>query len=328
MTAFELSYKSSTPVLLAALAACGGGDGGGSGGNSGGGGGGSGAVTPVATYAISGEVSGLAAGKTVLLRNNGVDELSVAQSGSFKFGSRVETGKAYAVTVVTQPQGQTCQVQAGSGTATGDVSNIKVTCADTPVAGGTGSTACLDGPQLRKQGNRWTMYRSSSTETQLVLAPATFNGHANADHTQTSNGSMVTDLYSNVISGVAHTWGGFSQGLAYEFRYQPSMAMPLDLPLNQTYSQTYQSVTIQGGTSTTASITQTATYRGRESITTAFGTFDTCRIDFTSTGVGSPGIVSWSNWYFSDAKYSGLVAQQSSAQDGTHQPRKIDVSWN
>nr|WP_186827485.1 hypothetical protein [Comamonas testosteroni] len=124
MTAFELSYKSSTLVLLAALAACGGGDGGGSGGNSGGGG--SGTVTPVATYAISGEVTGLAAGKSVLLRNNGVDELSVAKSGSFKFGSRVETGKAYAVTVVTQPQGQSCQVQAGSGTATGDVSNIKV----------------------------------------------------------------------------------------------------------------------------------------------------------------------------------------------------------
>ena len=53
------------------------------------------------------------------------------QNGSFTFGSSVRFNSAYAVTVRTNPAGQTCTVSNGSGTVgAGNVTNIGVTCTD------------------------------------------------------------------------------------------------------------------------------------------------------------------------------------------------------
>src|SRR6478609_774578 len=124
------TMRLAVPALLAAaLAACGGGDSGGSGG----GGGGS---TPPVTYTIGGSVTGL--GGTVVLQNNGGGNLSVSSNGAFTFPTAVNSGSAYAVTVLTQPAGQTCTVANGSGTAGANVSNVAVTCAATQYSlGGT-----------------------------------------------------------------------------------------------------------------------------------------------------------------------------------------------
>jgi hypothetical protein len=85
-------------------------------------------ATPVT---VGGTVSGLGGGKTLILRNNGGDDLTLTANGSFTFATALAVGAAYAVTVRTQPSGQNCTVTNGTGTAGATVSNIAVACADT-----------------------------------------------------------------------------------------------------------------------------------------------------------------------------------------------------
>jgi uncharacterized repeat protein (TIGR03803 family) len=78
---------------------------------------------------VGGTVTGLAAGQSVVLQDNGGDSLTVTASGSFTFATPVATGAAYAVTVQTQPTGQKCSVASGSGTmASSNITNVAVTC--------------------------------------------------------------------------------------------------------------------------------------------------------------------------------------------------------
>jgi len=83
---------------------------------------------PVTNYTIGGTVSGLANGLSVVLQNNGSDSKTVSADGAFTFSTPVSSGSAYAVTVLTNPNGQICTVTNGSGTATGDVANVSVSC--------------------------------------------------------------------------------------------------------------------------------------------------------------------------------------------------------
>jgi hypothetical protein len=78
------------------------------------------------TYTIGGTLTNL--NGTVVLQNSGGDNLSVSANGSFTFGAPVAHGAAYAVTVLTQPGGQSCTVSSGSGTATANVTNVAVNC--------------------------------------------------------------------------------------------------------------------------------------------------------------------------------------------------------
>lgn len=124
------------PVIAAALvavtlAACGGdGDG-----------------TPAVVYRVGGVVSALGSGKTLVLQNNAADDLTVTGNGSFSFPTLLASGTAYAVTVKTQPDGQTCSVTNGTGTASGDVSDVAVACVTgtTPPGNGGGTTGPTQG---------------------------------------------------------------------------------------------------------------------------------------------------------------------------------------
>lgn len=85
--------------------------------------------TPAATYTIGGNVSGLTG--SVVLQNNGGDNLSVSTAGAFTFSTALASGAAYSVTVLTQPPGQTCAVTSGSGTVSlANVTSVVVTCTD------------------------------------------------------------------------------------------------------------------------------------------------------------------------------------------------------
>ena len=73
----------------------------------------------------------------VVLQDNGGDDLSVSANGAFTFATALANGAAYAVTVKTNPTGQTCTVTNGAGTiGTANVTNVAVTCT---TAGGTGT---------------------------------------------------------------------------------------------------------------------------------------------------------------------------------------------
>ena len=91
------------------------------------------------TYTIGGTVSGLAAGQQVTLNNNGANPTTVTANGAFTFSTPVTFNGSYAVTVGTQPTGQTCTVANGSGAGvTANVTNVAVTCStNTYTIGGT-----------------------------------------------------------------------------------------------------------------------------------------------------------------------------------------------
>ena len=139
--------------VLVALTACGGGG-----------------DTPM--YAIGGTVSGLGAGQSVVLKNNGGDPLTVSGNVAFTFNTKVSSGEGYAVTV-SPSTGKACTVMAGSGTASHDVSSVAVVCVPTvsigvSVSGLVGQGLTL---QLITRGN------PGVTATVFQDLAVTGNGH-------------------------------------------------------------------------------------------------------------------------------------------------------
>lgn len=99
-------------VLLSVcvLSACGGGD--------------SGSSSAENSYSLGGSVVGLKSNGLVLA--NGSSTLAIASGAStFSFGS---ASGSYSITVATQPDGQTCSVDSGSGILLGNVSSVTVVC--------------------------------------------------------------------------------------------------------------------------------------------------------------------------------------------------------
>lgn len=81
------------------------------------------------THTIGGTVSGLSG--TVVLQNNGTDDLPLNSNGTFTFATPVAQGAGYNVTILTQPATQTCTVTNGSGSVgTTDITSVQVNCAD------------------------------------------------------------------------------------------------------------------------------------------------------------------------------------------------------
>ena len=126
-----------------------------------GGSGSSGSNPPPPTYTIGGTVSGLGAGLSVGLLNNGGNALTVNANGAFTFSTALASGAAYVVTVGTQPAGQVCAVSNGSGSvAAANVTNIAVACSSTGYTiGGTvsGLGAGLSVGLLNNGGNALTV---------------------------------------------------------------------------------------------------------------------------------------------------------------------------
>src|SRR5947209_16836982 len=79
------------------------------------------------TFTVGGTISGLSG--TVVLQNNGGDNLTISVNGSFAFAAALINPSPYAVTVLAQPAGQTCTVANGSGTLAGaNITNVTLTC--------------------------------------------------------------------------------------------------------------------------------------------------------------------------------------------------------
>ncbi|HEX5192329.1 MAG TPA: alpha/beta hydrolase-fold protein [Solirubrobacteraceae bacterium] len=84
-------------------------------------------LLPPATYSVGGTATGVSG--TLVLQDNGGDDLNVSANGSFTFPTKIASGGAYNVTVKSSPSGETCSVSNGSGTiGAGNVTNVTVTC--------------------------------------------------------------------------------------------------------------------------------------------------------------------------------------------------------
>jgi hypothetical protein len=121
---------------------------------------------------------------TLVLQNNGADNLAVPKSGSFAFPTSLAPGDAYAVTVLTQPQQnlgkyatQTCVVTNGTGTAGNqDVTNVVVQCNfDQYTVGGIVS-GLLAGGQITLSGVEQTSVASGGYQKTWETAVITGDG--------------------------------------------------------------------------------------------------------------------------------------------------------
>ncbi len=75
---------------------------------------------------LGGTVSGL--NGTLVLQNNGSDDLTISTDGGFVFSGLISVGGSYSVTVLSQPQGDACTVVNASGSAMADVTDLLVNC--------------------------------------------------------------------------------------------------------------------------------------------------------------------------------------------------------
>jgi len=120
-----------------------------------------------------------------VLQDNGGDNLTLMTNGTASFATRIASGGAYAVTVLTQPAGpaQPCTVLAGTGTATANVS-IAVTCVNVghyvfvanPQDGAAGSVAAFTitpttGALLAAAGSPYTPGGVETAPAGLALDP-------------------------------------------------------------------------------------------------------------------------------------------------------------
>ena len=138
---------------------------------------------------MGGTVSGLAAGNSVVLQNNGADDLTVAADGGFTFPAPLDDGSPYAVTVLTQPAAtpQLCTVVNGAGTVAGaNVTTVEVTCADlvdltmavlpegagttTPPVGSTGVVVSAPQPIVATANAGYDFVKWTSSDGAAVLA--------------------------------------------------------------------------------------------------------------------------------------------------------------
>lgn len=82
------------------------------------------------TFTVGGKVSGLT-GSGLVLQNNGADNKTVTENGSFTFDTALKDGALYSVTVYQQPSSpaQSCSISEGSGAVEGEnVTSVTVTC--------------------------------------------------------------------------------------------------------------------------------------------------------------------------------------------------------
>jgi hypothetical protein len=94
----------------------------------GGGGGGGGAMGSPPTHTIGGTVTGLVG--TLVLQNNGGNNLTVTANGGFTFPGTVPSGSAYSISVLSQPSGPSCAITGASGTATSNIAASVVCTVD------------------------------------------------------------------------------------------------------------------------------------------------------------------------------------------------------
>jgi len=84
-------------------------------------------LTGTSTFKVGGTVTGLSAG-TLIIQNNGGDDLALTADGAFTFTEVLVPGRTYSVTVKDQPATLTCTVTSGSGTVNGEVTDVSINC--------------------------------------------------------------------------------------------------------------------------------------------------------------------------------------------------------
>jgi hypothetical protein len=213
-----------------------------------GGSGGDGGITGSVFYTIGGTVSGLVG--TVVLQDNGADDLSVSANGAFTFATEIADGAAYHVTVKTQPSGQTCTASSNTGTIAGaNVTNVSVVCAvNTYTVGGTVSG--LTGTVVLQDNGADDLSISSDGTFTFATPVADGGGYSVTVKTQPTSPNQTCTASSNTgtIAGAnvtnvsvvcavnTYTVGGTVSGLTGTVVLQDNGAADLSISTNGTFT--------------------------------------------------------------------------------------------
>ena len=115
------------PLAVLFLAACGGGN------------------QPAASYSVGGTLTGLAAGNSITLTNNGTDKLTLTANGAFTFPAKLANAASYNLTISpATPTAQPCTSTDGSGTINAaNIATLNVNC--TAIVAPAGQVQFVDG---------------------------------------------------------------------------------------------------------------------------------------------------------------------------------------
>lgn len=156
-------------------------------------------------YTVGGTVSGLVG--TVVLQNNGQDNLPISTNGSFTFSSSIDQGKPYSVTVLTQPANQSCSVINGSGIINqANVTNVSVTCTYLPTTLSVSSNGIIpvnSGSGSITVTNTGTLYPAQNVMASLPDGWTAVTQNANDCVSIAPNGGSCTLLFTSTAPYVA-----------------------------------------------------------------------------------------------------------------------------
>jgi hypothetical protein len=201
-----------------------------------------------AIYSVGGTVSGLSG--TVVLQDNGGDDLSVGASGSFTFATPLSAGTAYSVTVKANPAGQACTVSSGSGTiGSANVTNVSVSCVNVPTYSVGGTVSGLSGTVVLQDngGDNLSVGASGSFTfaTPLVSGAAysvTVKANPAGQACTVSNGSgtigsaNVTNVSVSCVNAATYSVGGTVSGLSGTVVLQDNGGDDLSLGANGSFT--------------------------------------------------------------------------------------------
>ena len=208
--------------------------------------GGDGGIVGSVFYTVGGTVSGLVG--TVVLQDNGADDLSVSANGAFTFATEIADGAAYHVTVKTQPSGQTCTASSNTGTIAGaNVTNVSVVCAvNTYNVGGTVSG--LTGTVVLQDNGADDLSISSNGTFTFATKVADGAGYNVTVKTQPSSQTCTASSNTGTIAGAnvtnvsvvcavnTYTVGGTVSGLTGTVVLQDNGANDLSISSNGTFT--------------------------------------------------------------------------------------------
>ena len=164
---------------------------------------------------VGGSVTGLTG--TLVLRNNGADDLTLSANGSFIFATQLAQGTTYNVTVFTQPAGQTCAVSNATGTiGAANITNANVTCVNNFTLSGTatGLTIAITlqnngGSNLSVSANGSFTFSAGvadgSTYNVTVLAQQAGQSCTVSNGSGTVSGANITNVSVTCVSVCAMT---------------------------------------------------------------------------------------------------------------------------
>jgi N-acetylneuraminic acid mutarotase len=179
-------------------------------------------VTCTAQFSIGGTITGLA-GPGLVLQDNGGDNLAVsANAASFTFATPLASGSAYSIAVLTQPFGENCTVANGAGTASANVTNASVVCAQLYAIGGT--ITGLNDAGLVLQDNGGDNLTVSAGTSSFTFATPLASGSAYSvtvltqpagENCMVSDGSgtVSTDVDASIVCVGEWSWMGGSSSV-------------------------------------------------------------------------------------------------------------------